>query len=895
MKHIIFSLLILIPTLSNSQTAVKGRVIDTNNFPLPGATVIAENSNEIAITDFNGYYSLFISGSDNVTVSYVGFETSSKVINESDVNVTFILTPNVNELSEVIVSGFQGGSLKALNKQRSDLNVTNIVSADQVGKFPDANIGDALKRISGISVQSDQGEARSINIRGFGAAFNSVTLNGERIPSAEGDNREVQLDLIPADMIQSIQVNKTLTPDMEADAVGGSVNLITRSKPEDFRLSATVAGGSSPIRDRSYNTQFSFVLADKFSEKLSYSLSASQNINDYGSDNIEFEWNEEGDEYPIKEMDMRIYDVKRKRESVSLNLDYQINNNNSLYVQSLYNQRHDWENRWRLRMDDAGDEGDGTYRVRKLSKGGIGNDLNDNTRLELQEMWNVSFGGDHTFGKLDVNWKFSQSEASEERPDERYIRFDQKGVDLTFDLTRPRFPRPIFGNGDWDIPSKAKIKETTFENKYTEEINKSFKIDFSIPYNVNDKFKFGFKYQEKEKERFNDFYEYDIESDLGIETMDQVPLNNPTPRNFIPGPQYNAGLFPTVEYLGSLTMTEDNSEPIFEEFAAANYMAEETVTSAYVMAVDKLSDNTTIILGARLEATDINYVGASFDVETGESYDDIELREGSNDYVNILPNLTIQTKLSDNFILNGAYTQSLARPGYYALTPYEEINSDDMEISVGNPDLEATVSNNVDIMAEYYFGPLGLFSAGLFYKNIDNWLYEYTDNNYTFNGETGYDYSQVRNGRNAEVLGYEVALQTSLFDNVTLYTNYTFTDSETDGIDGRSDVPLVGAVKNMFNGSLAFENDKLFLRASLNFADASADELADEAFEDRYYDEQVYLDLNASYSISPSVKLFTEFKNLTNQPLRYYQGIQSRTMQLEYYSFNWNVGLKIDL
>ena len=118
-----------------------------------------------------------------------------------------------------------------------------------------------------------------------------------------------------------------------------------------------------------------------------------QNINDYGSDNIEFEWNEEGDEYPIKEMDMRIYDVKRKRESVSLNLDYQINNNNSLYVQSLYNQRHDWENRWRLRMDDAGDEGDGTYRVRKLSKGGIGNDLNDNTRLELQEMWNVSFGG----------------------------------------------------------------------------------------------------------------------------------------------------------------------------------------------------------------------------------------------------------------------------------------------------------------------------------------------------------------------------------------------------------------------------------------------------------------------------------------------------------------------
>ena len=99
----------------------------------------------------------------------------------------------------------------------------------------------------------------------------------------------------------------------------------------------------------------------------------------------------------------------------------------------------------------------------------------------------------------------------------------------------------------------------------------------------------------------------------------------------------------------------------------------------------------------------------------------------------------------------------------------------------------------------------------------------------------------------------------------------------------------------MLNSSLAYESDKLFIRASLNYADASADELGSESWEDRYYDDQVFVDLNASYSLSPTVKLFTEFKNLTNQPLRYYQGIQSRTMQLEYYSYNWNIGLKIDL
>ena len=143
--------------------------------------------------------------------------------------------------------------------------------------------------------------------------------------------------------------------------------------------------------------------------------------------------------------------------------------------------------------------------------------------------------------------------------------------------------------------------------------------------------------------------------------------------------------------------------------------------------------------------------------------------------------------------------------------------------------------------------------------------------------------------------GFEIGFQTNFLNNFTFMGNYTSTNSSTDRVEGRDDVPLVGQVDNMYNLSLAYEGSKFFVRASMNYASEALDELSGDAYEDRYYDEQVYLDLNASYSISPSVKLFTEFKNLTNQPLRYYQGIQSRTMQLEYYSFNWNVGLKIDL
>ena len=161
--------------------------------------------------------------------------------------------------------------VKGLNKQKSDLNVTNVVSADQIGKFPDDNVGDVIKRIAGVSMQGDQGEARNIVMRGLGPGQNSVTLNGDRIPSAEGDNRNVQLDLIPSAMIQSIEVNKTLTPDMEADAIGGSVNLITRSNPTGFRASATVAGGGNPIRSSGYNSNVTALIGNEVSEKLTLS------------------------------------------------------------------------------------------------------------------------------------------------------------------------------------------------------------------------------------------------------------------------------------------------------------------------------------------------------------------------------------------------------------------------------------------------------------------------------------------------------------------------------------------------------------------------------------------------------------------------------------------------
>ena len=806
----------------------------------------------------------------------------------------------ITALDEVVVESYFGGLSKALKQQKNSLNITNVVTADQAGKYPDDNIGDAIKRISGISVQNDQGEARNIVMRGFGTQLNSVTLNGDRLPSAEGDNRNIQLDLIPTNMIESIVVKKSLTPDMEGDAIGGSVNLITRSNPSEFRASATISGGGNPIRDGGYNSNFALVVADQLSDKFSYTLSSTIQTRDYGSDNVEFAWNDPADwddidKSEIEEMDIRRYDVKRTRRSVSLNLDYSINASNSLFFKSIYNHRDDWENRFRWRAQYEDQE----LKVRKQTKGGIDNDENKARRLEDQRLEKYSLGGEHQAGNLSIDWKVSTAVASEHRPDERYTRYEYKGIPYNgnspWDITDPERPYLNFADDSWNDDTNYKYKKTEEAQKFTEEKNNQFKINFELPYGQSASLKFGAKYKYQSKSRDDIWFEHD----MGLGNLHTVPTFAADIDSYEPGAKYVIGNFMDARYLGGLALGGVNGPNfdsyVMDEFAGANYNADETITAGYVMTTNNIGPNTVVVAGFRVENTDLSYVGQIFDEETGETPDDITETTGSKDYANVLPSINIRHNFTNDFNLTFAYSKSLARPDYYDLVPYQYSNSDDNEVEFGNSDLEATAANNFDIMAEKYIGNTGILSGGLFYKSIDNWIYTYSADGYTYNNVSDYEFTQKRNGKNATVFGFEVALQKQLSDNFNLAANYTFTDSDTDSVEGRTDVPLVGAVENIYNVSLAYEAGKIFVRASYNYAGEQLDELGGDSWEDRFYDEQKFLDLNATYSLTDKIRLFAEAKNLTNQPLRYYQGVQERTMQIEFYQMSWNIGLKIDL
>lgn len=919
---------------------ISGKVTDAEgNLSLPGANITLDQGNKYTISNQIGSFEFLNvpEGTYTVTVNYIGYQSSSQEVTvESGKNsvVNFVLSTDSNDLEQIVISGqILKGQARALNQQKNKQNITNIISSDQVGRFPDANVGDALKRVPGITMQNDQGEARNIIIRGLAPNLNSVTLDGDRIPSAEGDNRNVQMDLIPSDMISTIEVNKTLTSDMDADAIGGSVNLITRAAPNGERISATVAGGYAPIRDKG-NYTLGMVYGNRFFDnKLGAIFSASYNSNNFGSDNVEAvwtRWNEDGNQLDyVEELDIRKYDVQRVRRSFSLALDYEINENHRLYAKGIYNWRDDRENRFRSRYRGIEPVFDGSGNllgyegaIRNQTKGGIDDSRNKNTRLEDQRVQNYSLGGEHLLGSsVDFDWSANYSSASEDRPNERYMEFHNRGLDFSFNGNPNKPLYTVLGSNnveDYDL------RNITANHDYTKEEEIGFRANVRFPFSVIEdqkgRIRTGVRARIKEKVRDNIFYSYD-ELAGTINTMADVPTSFFSGEKWQAGSQYVPGTFASAGYLGSLALNNPalfDRELVPDEYLAKNYKAKENILATYVRWDQDFNDKLSMIAGVRVENTSIDYTGNHILDEE----DLVGTVNNKHDYTNILPSLAFKYDVQEDLILRAAFSTALARPNYYALVPYVNVISDDNEIQAGNPELDATYSYNFDIMAEKYFKSVGIISAGAFYKNLKDFIYTYrTNNTYSHDnfaadfpelsnpipvGESNWSFVQQRNGESVNVYGFEVAAQRQLdflpgkfLKGFGVYLNYTYTKSEAKGItndDGeeRSGLGLPGTAPHMFNASLSWENDRFSARISLNYTADYLDELGGNAFEDRYYDKQTFLDANASYKVTDNLRIFAEANNLTNQPLRYYQGISSRTMQMEYYQARFNLGVKLD-
>jgi TonB-dependent receptor len=748
----------------------------------------------------------------------------------------------------------------------------------------------------------------------------NISINGEQVPSPEGEFRYVALDVIPIDQLASIEITKTVTPDMDGDGIGGSVNLITKEAKDDkARVSGAVAGGYNNLMDDYSNYQVQGSYDQRF-KKLGVSLNGSIYRNDRGSDNNEFIYQKEdfgnGDEYVLSELQLRDYQVERRRIGLSNTMDYKFSETSEVYVKSLYNYYTDQEFRRRYRFRP----GRGTYiSPTEVQNIRLVNDLKD--REQTQEIWSVNVGGKHGLSKFTFDYEFAYAEASEDELDRIDVGFEHsQRPDVTIDRSDPDFPKFTITDGVDRFDYNAyEFDEIELTDNTRKDRNVTGKVNIKIPLKIgsHDGFiKTGVKYRDKQKNRINvvKVFGNDFVNAADEFTLGDV-LGDFSDDNFLDN-QYVNGLFADPGKIRSFrdrvragNMLEEEVLGSLEESAAPFYEAEEKVLATYL--VSRVQFNKLMALaGVRFEKTDVDYRANELIFDQDINGDDIitvNPVSGTNDYTFFLPNLQFKYEMDKNTNMRAAFTWSYARPNFDAIVPSRSISQQDQEITQGNPSIKPASSFNIDILGERYFTNIGILSGGIFHKRINDFNFASLQR-VQGGAYDGFFLQSTANGDVATLWGFELNWQQNftflpgVLSGLGIYANYTYTYS--DAAIQRGDDPsaltkekitLPGQADHIFNAALSYNKGKFQGRLAANYNGSFISELAANAQDDIISDTRMQLDFSASYGINDKFRVFAEVNNITDAPVRFYQGVESRPFFQEYYSWWARLGLKFNL
>jgi TonB-dependent receptor len=873
--------------MAQSTGVISGNVVDgISQRPLPGAAVKLQSSPLSTDTDRSGEFQLLRvpTGPQTINISYIGYEVGSfqvEVRAGQNVKLEATLKPlaQIKEYVEVHSDPQVDGQARALNQQKTSPNIVNVVSSDQIGSFPDPNAAEATQRIPGIVIQRDQGEGRFVSVRGTEPRLNSVAINGERIPAPEGDIRYVALDVIPADLLEAIEVSKALTPDMDSDAIGGAVNLVTKQAPARTIFSLTAGLGYNDIVRNGLQTFNAAAGRRFFNNKLGALVSTSFFNTKRGSQNFETEY----DDGELDTLETRDYRLTRRRFGINPVFDWKQSSTTEFFLRGIYNRYSDDEFR-RFFTNAVGDNA-------------LERNLRD--RFEVQEIISGAFGGRHLINNiLHTDFRVTYSYAEEAEPKNITSTFVQEDVDFAPNVSPTQIdPNNIQANPLNEDLSQYVLDEQTRENNITNDREVTAAVNFALPLRTLSTFsgvlKFGGKYRDRKKARNNEVLEIETEDDL---FLSNVLDPNYRVRKFLDG-RYNPGnAFVNPQVARDLTsqFPVEIEKNIEEDLA--DFVAKEKISAGYVMAELMLGERFMLLPGLRFEHTSNNYQSSQLLFDDEGDLAGITPITGRKDYNFFMPALHARYQLGANTNLRAAITRTLSRPNFVDVVPFQLILEEDSEIERGNPDLNPTKSVNFDVLAEHYFNTVGVASAGFFYKRLtDNiFLSRFEEDR---NGDT-FDITQPLNGERASLWGIELAFSNQLrflpkaFDGLGVYTNYTFTESSA-RIAGRNDGPLPGQAKHSGNFAVFYEKFGFSGRLAFNYHGQYIEEVGEDVTRDLFFDSHGQWDLSLSQRINRWLRVYVDVLNLTNEPLRRFEGFKNRPVQEEYYRWWLTAGIKI--
>lgn len=802
------------------------------------------------------------------------------------------------KLETVVVVG-QGASLRsALDKQRAALGVVSVVHADAIGALPDNNAAEALARLPGVSVERDQGEGRFIRVRGMGPDYNAVTINGATVPASEADRRAPGLDVVPAGLIRSLVVAKTLTPADDANSIGGSVAVNTLSAFDlAGRLFSVDLGANHDANAGKTRPRGSLTFADRFlGNTLGVALALSADQRRFASDNVETGGAWDGDK--LEEFELRRYEILRERIGAAINLDYKPVQGQHYYLRGFASQFDDSETRQSQKI--AFDAAQASEALGKASASRGLKSRDENNRSN-----SLVLGGNFALKEWQLNAEAGQGRASEGKPNalaSSAFKSSFSGVGFS-GTQRPQLlgPAGLAAASGYAL-DKFKIEDSKATDR-VQHAKLDLQREFELAGGAELELKTGLKATRRDKRNEQETLAYSAKNltkagiAKGALAMDQFLAGGAVV-------DYAWGSFGPALNADALRRLVSGLDPAkfrdAVDSATNDFAMQEDVDAGYAQL--RWEQGGTQLLGG------LRYERISFSAQGFGALDDVVSPTSANTRSSHwLPALLLRQDLAGkNTQLRAALTNSVLRPTFGQLSPGRVVDGDEAEL--GNPLLKPLRSRNFDLGIEHALGRdgrEGAVSAYLFQKNIKDFVFQ-TD----LAGSKGWEaFSAVHsyaNGDKATVRGLELAYSQLLrqlpapWNGLIVGANATFVDSSAriGGYEGGKwvsrEITLPSQSDRTLNLSLGWEGQGFSTRLALNHKSPYLLEVGSvfDAARDLKVDSQKQVDFALRYQLNPRVELSFEALNLANAKYYVYQADKARNAQFEQYGRSIKIGVK---
>jgi TonB-dependent receptor len=909
------------PSLSQSgKGVISGDVKDSAGAVLQGAKVELRPILRPTTTDGQGEFTVngVTPGVYSVTVSYVGFapyKGSVTVVAGQTAQIDAVLKVASSSDAVVVTADRPFGEAEAINRTLAAENILQVLPADVIISLPNANIADALGRMASVTIERDEGEGKYVQIRGTEPRLSNTMVDGVTIPSPESGVRQIKLDTIASDLVDSVEINKTLQANIDADGIGGSVNLVTKTATDQPTITLYGIVGHTPIIGGRTVQQAGGTIGRRFlaDKKLGVLIGGTYDYNGRGINDIE-PVPTVGSLIPhYDSMDFRDYVYNRTRWGASGSTDYKLGEGSNISLRTLFSTFRNWGNKWVFSMND-----------------GAQPQYSQDWRRPNMAIGSLALQGRHLFGSNTILWStsVSRSRSLSGSGGASYQWIGNPDAQCTnvpgVSVNRPGWTGCI--GGDVSAADNAFDKNNYGLIEYdpptfgqSVQLNLQASGSYARQYHFGTHFgtvEFGAKIRNAHKydNTYNEAY---LSGDQSGES-DRVRDHPEWSSNFSDSDYYDGtyGKYPAVTDYAKIkvyALTTGAFELTGGPGANSNnYDLIERIPAGYVMNTIELASRVRLVAGLRVEATHVDTL--SFDETAGTlSY------KAGGDYTNVLPSASLRFALDKDSDLRLVYGRGVARPDpqdISAAVSQPTLDQTPVTISIGNPALKAEKANDYDILYERTFPHTGLFQAGYFYKDLtDPIAYEQFYSTQTFPhvpAGTKVLVTEPINAGSAYVQGFEVSFQQrltylpSVMGGLGISANYSYTNSKARGLPGRSDQPaLLRDAPNTWNISPTFDSKHFSMRVGMTFDDAmiyqyqwtdGADSVGIKGpAGDNYLYSHYQFDTQASYSLPLGFQVYAYGLNLNNEVFGFYNGSPQYVVQREYYHPTYAGGIRWNL